>query len=51
MAAGTSPSMDLAGDIAFQGSNGDLWVTGPGGTYDLGLGMLARTSPSIDQSA
>jgi hypothetical protein len=34
-------------EVAYQGSNGDLWVTGTAGTADTHLGMLAGTSPSI----
>ena len=53
MMPGTSPSIDDHDDIAFQGSNGDLWIwiapaTGvASGAHDLGLGMKAGTSPSI----
>ena len=51
MMAGTSPSISSYNtnndEIAFQGPHGNLWVTGPGGTYNLGLGMAKGTSPSI----
>jgi Ca2+-binding RTX toxin-like protein len=49
MAAGTSPSIDAAGNVAFQGSNGNLWTyAGNGnGTTDTGAAMMAGTSPSI----
>jgi hypothetical protein len=45
MAAGTSPSINIWGDIAFQANTGNLDVTGTG---DLHLGMMPGTSPSID---
>jgi hypothetical protein len=45
MMAGTSPSINNWGIIAFQANNGNLDVTGRG---DLGLGMMPGTSPSID---
>src|ERR1700722_8840224 len=28
-------------EVAFQGSNGDLWTTGSGGTGDTGLAMMS----------
>jgi surface antigen len=34
-------------EVAFQGSNGSLWVTGADVRGDLGLGMAPGTSPSI----
>ncbi|MFJ9908954.1 hypothetical protein ACIRVK_40000 [Streptomyces sp. NPDC101152] len=35
-------------ELAYQGTNGDLWVMAPDGTAtDTGLGMAAGTSPSI----
>ncbi|HEY2444063.1 MAG TPA: S53 family peptidase [Streptosporangiaceae bacterium] len=34
-------------EAAFQASTGHLWVEGSGGTSDTGLGMAAKTSPSI----
>jgi Papain family cysteine protease len=37
----------LAVGVAFQANTGNLWTTGPVGTRDLGLGMMAGTSPSI----
>jgi Ca2+-binding RTX toxin-like protein len=48
MATGTSPSIDAYGNVAFQGSDGDVWVwdENDGGT-DLGLGMMPGTSPAI----
>jgi Ca2+-binding RTX toxin-like protein len=55
MMPGTSPSIDDQDDIAFQGSNGNLWIwiapaTGvASGAHDLGLGMKAGTSPSISR--
>ena len=33
--------------VAFQANTGNLWTTGAAGTADLGLGMMAGTSPSI----
>ena len=36
------------GEVAFQGSNGDLWITGSHGTGDAHLKMMPGTSPSID---
>ncbi|MCU7727566.1 hypothetical protein ODJ79_27935 [Actinoplanes sp. KI2] len=37
--------------VAFQGSNGDLWTLDTAGTpHDRGLGMAARTSPSVVNS-
>jgi hypothetical protein len=53
--AGTSPSINDNNDIAFQSSNGDLWIwlapaSGVGsGAHDLRLGMKAGTSPSISK--
>jgi hypothetical protein len=51
---GTSPSIAPAQNagngyaVAFEGSNGDLWLTGSGpGAQDTGLGMMPGTSPSI----
>ncbi len=34
-------------EVAFQASTGNLWVTGPAGSSNTGLGMAAGTSPSI----
>jgi hypothetical protein len=39
------PAVDLG--IAFQANTTVLWVVGPGGTGDKGLGMRVGTSPSI----
>jgi Ca2+-binding RTX toxin-like protein len=53
MMPGTDPSIDDQDDVAFQGSNGDLWIwIAPAsgvasGAHDLGLGVMAGTSPSI----
>ncbi len=50
MMQGTSPSIDDNDDVAFQGTNGDLWIWKPGGTStDTGLGMMTGTSPSISR--
>jgi hypothetical protein len=47
MMAGTSPSVEHA-TVAFQGSNGHLWIYHwGGGARDTGLGMMPGTSPSI----
>jgi Ca2+-binding RTX toxin-like protein len=63
MKEGTSPSIDYRGDVAFQGQNGNLWLwlapadrsgddpTQKGTASDLGLGMMAGTSPSISRDA
>jgi hypothetical protein len=57
MAAGTSPALAYTTfvrgsyEVAFQGSNGDLWTTGTYGTQDLGLRMMPGTSPAIAQIA
>jgi hypothetical protein len=58
MQAGTSPSIAGTGaaagqaDIAYHGSNGDLWVLPLGGSpKDLGLPMAPGTSPSITEVA
>lgn len=48
VAPNTSPS--AAGDmVAFQGSDGNLWIyySNTGEVYDLGYGMAAGTSPSV----
>jgi hypothetical protein len=34
-------------NIAFQANTTDLWIVGPGGPGDAGLGMMVGTSPSI----
>ena len=47
MAAGTSPSIDAYGAVAFQGSDGNLWTWDGTNGDDRGLGMKAGTSPSI----
>jgi Ca2+-binding RTX toxin-like protein len=52
IAPGTSPSIDADGAVAFQGGNGNLWIWKADGTFegkgaDLGLGMMAGTSPCI----
>jgi len=57
MKAGTSPSVtaleDGTPEVAYQGSNGDLWVAtqnadnGDWTGVDQGLGMMADTSPAI----
>jgi len=51
VAAGTSPAIarltDGSYEIAFQGSNGHLWLTGPSGTSDTGFAMRPHTNPSI----
>ena len=50
MMPGTSPSIDDGGEVAFQGKNGDLWIWKLGSSaVDLGLGMMAGTSPSISR--
>ena len=50
MMPGTSPSIDDGGEVAFQGNNGDLWIWKLGSSaVDLGLGMMAGTSPSISR--
>jgi hypothetical protein len=57
MAAGTSPSIAYTlidggkYEVAFQGSNGDLWTTGIYGTTDTGLRVMPGTSPAIAQIA
>jgi hypothetical protein len=33
--------------VAFQANTGNLWVVGNSGKGDMGLGMMAGTSPSI----
>src|SRR6185312_3390131 len=45
---GTSPSINDNNDVAYQGSNGDLWVICCGGGGDTGAKMMPGTSPSID---
>jgi hypothetical protein len=53
MAQGTSPAAVLipgsAGSfqLAWQGVNGDVWVSGPTGGIDLGLPMAPDTSPAV----
>jgi hypothetical protein len=56
MAPGTDPAVielpeqgSLSGgvEMAYQGTNGDLWLYGRAAEGDTGLGMLAGTSPSI----
>lgn len=50
MAPGTSPSitpLPAGYETAFQGTNNDLWVSGPGGTVDTSAGMMPGTSPAI----
>ncbi len=37
--------------IAFQANTGILWSTGPAGIQNLGLGMMAGTSPSLAKLA
>jgi Ca2+-binding RTX toxin-like protein len=51
MAAGTSPSINDSGNVAFQGSNGSLWLQtrddeGHAKVQDQNAGMAAGTSPS-----
>ena len=48
MMAGTSPSINDGGEIAFQANTGSLWTLGSGGGGDSGAGMMAGTSPSIN---
>jgi Ca2+-binding RTX toxin-like protein len=52
MLAGTSPSINVDGTVAFQGSNGSLWYSyeyrGTWQSADLGTAMMAGTSPSIN---
>jgi Ca2+-binding RTX toxin-like protein len=53
MAAGTSPSINDHGNVAFQGSNGSLWLQtrndqGNAQVQDQNAGMMAGTSPSIN---
>jgi hypothetical protein len=47
VAAGAAQAAGGSYEVAFQGNNTDLWTTGPGGTFDTGLGMMPGTSPSI----
>jgi hypothetical protein len=50
LASGTSPAIaDVQGnnEVAFQGTNDDLWMSGPDGQFDSGLGMKPGTSPAI----
>lgn len=50
VAPGTSPAitpLPAGYETAFQGTNDNLWVSGPGGVKDTGFGMLAGTSPAI----
>jgi RTX calcium-binding nonapeptide repeat (4 copies) len=47
MMAGTSPSINNWGDVAFQANTGSLDVTGRG---ELKLGMMKGTSPSMDDN-
>jgi hypothetical protein len=51
VAAGTSPAiarLTTGGyEVAFQGGNGHLWLTGASGTSDTGFAMRPTTSPSI----
>ena len=51
MAAGTLHAVAaVAGggiQLAYHGTNGDLWVSGPHGPVDTGLGLAQGTSPSI----
>jgi hypothetical protein len=51
MAANTNAAITPVGaagwEIAFQGSNGDLWIEGTDGTMDTGHAMAPGTSPTI----
>jgi hypothetical protein len=52
MNAGTSPAMtpvtgNNAYEIAWQGSDGNLWVKGTDATGAIGLPIMAGTSPAI----
>jgi hypothetical protein len=51
MAPGTSPSLSDLGEVAVQGSNGNLWTVGLGGFGDTSQPMSAGTSPSIHSPA
>jgi hypothetical protein len=44
---GAPPPPALDFPIAFQANTGALWVVGPGGPGNTGLGMAAGTSPSL----
>ena len=46
--AGTSPSINDTGDIAYQGTDGHLKIRAPSGTVETGPRMMAGTSPSIN---
>ena len=47
--AGTSPSkVDTDDKVAFQGSNGNLWIW-PNNDNDEGQAMMAGTSPSLNR--
>ena len=49
MNAGTSPSINMWGEVAFQANTGELWkYDAGGGGDDTRLGMKAGTSPSIN---
>ena len=41
------PAPPTSYPAAFQANTSDLWVVGPQGNVDTGLGMMANTSPSI----
>jgi hypothetical protein len=47
MAAGAAQAASGSYRVAFQASTTDLWITGPDGPSNLGLGMMGGTSPSI----
>jgi Peptidase A4 family len=47
MAPHTSPAIEPNGDVAFQGSNNDLWLYNGSYSEDLGAGMAPGTSPAI----
>jgi Peptidase A4 family len=49
LAPDTSPAVQPDGQIVFQGSNHDLWVSNEDGTQNLGIGMAPNTSPAVQQ--
>jgi hypothetical protein len=52
MAPGTSPSIDSSQNIAFQGSDGMLWLSGPnGGARPVGVAMAPNSSPSVTMTS
>jgi hypothetical protein len=52
MAPGTSPALtpfNGSFQAAWQGANGDVWITSPQGPIDLGVAMAPHTSPALTE--